>query len=107
LQLVSRDARAGGARLAPPRPVREVDVQHLGRAEAFDNVVARKATPGRRDLVRQYLRGGDREAQAGEIRSLRLGRGGEGGIKRRQAEEDGGPVLRDRAKDRAGLRPPG
>ena len=81
-----RDAGRAVAQLAGL--VRDEDVQHLGRAEAVEDVDAEALLPFRADMLGQRLGGGDAPAQA--LRSVLRRAGGIGehhGVERRRAEE--------------------
>ena len=57
LHLVPRHGGAGRAEAVIVDAIRQVDVQHLGRAEPFGGTVARERLPAGVDLLRKHLRG--------------------------------------------------
>ena len=62
-QLVARHRLAGAAVADVVRPVRQEDVQHLGRADAVEDVAAGLVAPALADMLGQRLAGRDAEAQ--------------------------------------------
>ena len=87
--IVARHRLAGGAVFHLAGAVREENVQHLGRAEAVENVDAVALAPAPADIGRQRFAGGDAAAhfQLGALR--RRGAGEKGGIERRHGVEHG------------------
>ena len=89
----SRAPACRWCRSAPRRPVREEDVQHLGRADAVEDVDAEALAPALADVARAAPR---RPRCSGATRSAarRGARAGEHrGVERRHAVEDRRPVL--------------
>ena len=74
------------------------------RAQALHDLEARHRLPVVEHLGREHLGGGHGKAQAGEVGRLRLGRLGQRGVERRQAEEHGRPVAGNAVEDGGGAR---
>ena len=81
-------------------------MQHLGGAEAVQNVHADGLLPAAQDFGRQRLAGGDRKPERVFPRPRRLAAREQHGEQGRHAEEDRGPRLAQQAADRPRLRRP-
>src|SRR5690606_33170489 len=70
-QVVTRHGAAGGAVADVARTVGQEDVQHLGRADAVQNVDAEQRLPALADFLRQGFAGRNAGAQAVRAALLR------------------------------------
>ena len=101
---IAGHAQPGGAELFPLRPVAEIDVQHFGRSQPFDDLKSGEPLPAVEDFGGKYLGGGQRQSQRGEVRRCGTVGPGQRGVEGRQSEEHGGTKMLDRREDRRWLR---
>ena len=103
--VIARHRLAGGAVFHVVRPVGEEDVQHLGRAEAVEDVDAVAFAPAPAKFGRQRLPRRHAAAQLELGARRRRGAREEGGIEGRHAEERGDAMPLQQRGDRVRRRP--
>ena len=107
LHLVARHAGAGGTEPVIVQPIRQVDMQHLGRPQPLRWAMSRKGPPARIRLLGKHLRRRHRLAQRAEIPIPNARDSAKCRVQRRQSEEDRRTEAFDRVQHRTRFRPPG
>ena len=103
--LVARHGQPCRARSHLPRTIRQEDVQDLRGPDAVQRLDAEGVPPATVEILRQRLSRGDAEAERREVVALRrLFDLQHGGIERRDAEEERGPVAVDQLEHGFGER---
>src|SRR5262245_32555667 len=104
-RLVARDDAAEGSRSDLAEAVRDVDVEHLGRADPVEDLDAEGLLPAAVELGGERLPGRDADPQAREVVPRRLRMGDHRVDHRRDRGEDGRPPRVDLLEERLGGAP--